>query len=298
MEFRQLQYFLGVASELHFSRAAEKLFIAQPALSRQIQQLEENLGVLLFERNKRNVKLTPAGEYLKGEATQLLSQVEHIRNRTQLIHKGEEGEIKIGHPGSAIYSVIPPILTNLRLHFPQIKAKLSEVLENDLFGNLKNYQLDVAFIREPFINKNVISKVIFEEHFALVLPENHWISQENFTSLAQVKYEPFVLPPRYAGSAYYDLLVRMCEREGFMPNISHESNFGATILRLVEHNLGVSLMPISYKFSSAMRVKFIELTDIPERTHLSIAWRKNDTNPVLLNFLKVAESVKFDTAFR
>jgi DNA-binding transcriptional LysR family regulator len=295
MEFRQLQYFLGVASELHFSRAAEKLFIAQPALSRQIQQLEENLGVLLFERDKRNVKLTPAGEYLQGEATQLLSQVEHITKRTQLIHKGEEGEIKIGHPGSAIYSVIPPILTNLRLHFPQIKAKLSEVLEDDLFGNLKNYQLDVGFIREPFAHKNIVSKVIFEESFALVLPENHWISQENFTSLAQVKYEPFVLPPRYAGSAYYDLLIRMCEHEGFTPNISHESNFGATILRLVEHNLGVSLMPISYKFSSAMRVKFIELTDIPERTHLSIAWRKNDTNPVLLNFLKAAESVVFDT---
>jgi len=296
MEFRQLQNFLGVASELHFSRAAEKLFIAQPALSRQIQQLEQNLGVLLFERDKRNVKLTPAGEYLLGETSKLLSQVEHITKRTQLIHKGEKGEIKIGHPGSAIYSVIPPILTNLRLNFPQVKAKLSEVLENDLYENLKNYQLDVGFTREPFEHKNIMSKVIFVESFALVLPENHWISQENFVSLDQVKNEPFVLPPRYAGSAYYDLLMRMCERDGFMPNVSHESHFGATILRLVEHNLGVSLMPISYRFSSAMRVKFIELTTIPEQTQLSIAWRKNDTNPLLLNFLKAAESVIFDPA--
>jgi DNA-binding transcriptional LysR family regulator len=293
MEFRQLEYFLGVASELHFSRAANKLFIAQPALSRQIQQLEESLGVLLFERDKRNVKLTPAGEYLQGEALQLLSQIENVSKRTQLIHKGEEGDIKIGYPGSAIYSVIPPILTSLRSHFPQIKAKLSEVLENDLFRNLKNYQLDVGFIREPFFNKNLVSKVIFEETFALVLPENHWISQENFISLAQVKYESFVLPPRYAGSTYYDLLVRMCERAGFSPTISHESNYGATILRLVEHNLGVSLMPISYKFSSAMRIKFIELTDVPERTYLSMTWRRDDTNPVLSNFLKVAESVVF-----
>ncbi len=295
MEFRQLEYFLGVASELHFSRAADKLFIAQPALSRQIQQLEENLGVLLFERDKRNVKLTPAGEYLRGETTQLLSQIENISKRTQLIHRGEEGEIRIGHPGSAIYSVIPPILSSLRTNFPEIKAKLSEVLEDDLFGNLKNYQVDVGFIREPFVDKNITSKVIFEETFALVLPENHWITPENFTSLAQVKDEYFVLPPRYTGSVYYDLLVRMCEREGFAPNIAHESNYGATILRLVEHNLGVSLMPISYKFSSAMRIKFVELTNIPERTHLSIAWRKNDTNPVLLNFLKATESVTFDS---
>ena len=167
---------MDVASELHFSRAADKLFIAQPALSRQIQQLEKNLGVLLFERNKRNVKLTPAGEYLREEAKQVLSQLDNIGKRAQQIHKGESGEIRIGHPGSAIYSVIPPILTSLRTLFPEIKVKLLEILENDLFGNLKNYQVDVGFIREPFVNKNIVSKVIFEESFALVLPENHWIS--------------------------------------------------------------------------------------------------------------------------
>ena len=173
---------------------------------------------------------------MREEAKQVLSQLYNIGKRAQQIHKGESGEIRIGHPGSAIYSVIPPILTSLRTLFPEIKVKLLEILENDLFGNLKNYQVDVGFIREPFVNKNIVSKVIFEESFALVLPENHWISQENFTSLAQVKYEPFVLPPRYAGSDYYDLLIRMCEREGFAPNVSHESNYGVTILRLVEHH--------------------------------------------------------------
>ncbi|MES2519053.1 MAG: LysR substrate-binding domain-containing protein [Bacteroidota bacterium] len=295
MEFRQLQHFLGVASELHFSKAAERLFITQPALSRQIQQLEEHLGVLLFERDKRNVRLTSAGEYLRDEASQILSQLEHISKRTQLIHKGEEGEIRLGYPGSAVYSVIPALLSNLQLHFPSIKSKLSEVLEDDLFGNLKNYQLDVGFIREPFSDKQITSKVIFEECFSLVLPENHEITPENFISLAQVKDEPFILPPRYAGSVYYDMLVRMCERVGFVPNVVHESNFGATILRLVEHNLGVSLMPISYRHSTATRIKFIELTDIPERTHLSMAWRKDDTNPVLQNFLKVSELIRFNT---
>lgn len=293
MEVRQLQYFLGVANELHFSKAAEKLFIAQPALSRQIQALEESLGVLLFERNKRNVKLTSAGEYLREEATQVLSQLENITKRTQLIHKGEEGEIRIGHPGSAIYSVIPPLLSKLRTDFPQIKANLSEILEDDLFGFLKNYQIDVGFIREPFVDMHLNTKVLLKESFALVLPDNHWITSENFTSLAQIKNEPFVLPPRHAGSTYYDLLVRMCEREKFSPNVVHESIHGATILRLVEYNLGVSIMPISYRLSTAMRVKFIELKDIPERTQLSMAWRKNDKNPILQNFLKVADEMVF-----
>lgn len=295
MEFRQLQYFLGVANELHFSRAAEKLFIAQPALSRQIQALEENLGVLLFERDKRNVKLTSAGEYLREEAAQVLSQLENITQRTQLIHSGEEGEIRIGHPGSAIYSVIPPLLSKLRNDFPKIKANLSEILEDDLYAYLKNYQIDVGFVREPFSDKNLSSKVLMEESFALILPENHWITPENFINLAQVQHEPFVLPPRHAGSTYYDLLVRMCEREKFSPNVVHESIHGATILRLVEYNLGISIMPISYRLSTAMRVKFIELSNIPERTQLSMAWRKNDTNPILQNFLKVAdEIISFD----
>jgi LysR family transcriptional regulator, benzoate and cis,cis-muconate-responsive activator of ben and cat genes len=293
MEVRQLQYFLGVANELHFSKAAEKLFIAQPALSRQIQALEENLGVLLFERDKRNVKLTSAGEYLREEATQVLSQLENITKRTQLIYMGEEGEIRIGHPGSAIYSVIPPLLSQLRSVFPQIKANLSEILEDDLFGFLKNYQIDVGFIREPFVDIQLNTKVLLKESFALVLPENHWITTENFTSLAQIKNEPFVLPPRHAGSTYYDLLVRMCEREGFSPNVVHESIHGATILRLVEYNLGISIMPISYRLSTAMRVKFIELCNIPERTQLSMAWRKNDKNPILQNFLKVADEMVF-----
>ena len=293
MEVRQLKYFLGVANELHFSKAAEKLFIAQPALSRQIQALEESLSVLLFERDKRNVKLTPAGRYLREEAAQVISQLENIGKRTQLIHSGEEGEVRIGHPGSAIYSVIPPLLSKLRNDFPQIKANLSEILEDDLYGSLKNYQIDVGFVREPLSDKNLTTKVLLQESFALILPENHWITNENFRSLAQVKNEPFVLPPRHVGSTYYDLLVQMCEREGFLPNVVHESIHGATILRLVEYNLGISIMPISYRLSTAMRVKFIELKDIPERTQLSMAWRKNDTNPILQNFLKVADEMIF-----
>ncbi len=296
MEFRQLEYFLGVASELHFSKASEKLFIAQPALSRQIQQLEQNLGVLLFERDKRNVKLTPAGEYLCVEASRLLSQLNNIKQRTQLIHSGEEGDIRIGHPGSAIYSVIPPLLSSLKLHFPNIKANLSEVLDNYILTALKNHEIDVGFIREIYPDKYLNAKVLYKESFALVLPESHPINDDNFESLAQVKHENFILPPQSSSSTYYDMLLSICWRENFIPNIVHESNYGATILRLAEHNLGISLMPISYKFGSAMRVKFIELKKIPEKTQLSIVWRNDDNNPVLQKFLQITELFDFQNA--
>lgn len=293
MDIRQLEYFLGVASELHFSKAAEKLYVAQPALSRQIQQLENELDVVLFERDKRNVKLTPAGEYLQNEASRILSQLEYVRLRTQLIHRGEEGDLRIAHPESAVFSVLPTLLSALKLYFPKIRGVLSEVLENKLFESLQNYQVDVGFVREPIPDKYLNSRLIFEECFSLVVPPNHPLTKENFTGLRQVQNESFILPPRHAGSTYHDILLRMCEREGFLPNIIHESNFGTTILKLVEHNLGVSLLPSSYRISSPVNVRFIDLDQLPERTQLSMVWRKDDTNPILHNFLDTASSVDF-----
>ncbi|WP_044173110.1 LysR family transcriptional regulator [Flectobacillus major] len=293
MDIRQLECFLGVASELHFSRAAEKLFIAQPALSRHIQQLEEELDVLLFERDKRNVKLTSAGAYLQKEAIRILSQLDYIKQRTQQVHKGEEGELRIAHPGSAVYSVLPTLLSALKLYFPKIRTALSEVLETKLFESLHNYQVDVGFVREPIPDKYLNSRLVFEEYFSLVVPPNHVLTKENFKGLHQVKDEPFILPPRYAGSVYHDILLKMCEREGFLPNIIHESNFGTTILKLVENNLGVSLLPSSYRYGSAINVRFIDLEMLPDRTQLSLVWRKDDTNPILHNFLNTAQSVDF-----
>lgn len=290
MDTRQLSYFLGVASELHFSKAAERLFIAQPALSRQIQQLEQELGVLLFERDKRNVKLTPAGLFLQQEGIKLLSQLDTIRQRTQQIHRGEEGELRIGHPGSAVYSVLPMLLSGLRSHFPGIKAILSEVLETQLWEALLHYQIDIGFIREPTPSKEVNTKVIYEECFALVVPFEHPLNENSFEGIHQVQHEPFILPPRHAGSIYYDTLLGICEKAGFFPHIVHESNFGATILKLVEHGLGMSIMPYSYSNAGIGKVRFIALNNIPERTQLSVVWRKNDTNPILQNFLSLVEA--------
>lgn len=293
MELRQLKYFLGVAEDLHFSKAAEKLFVAQPALSRQIQQLEDEWGVLLFERDKRNVKLTPAGEFLKEEVKKLLNQVENIKKRTRQIQHGEEGEIRIGHPGSAVYSVIPELLVALNEKYPKIKVALGEILEVDLVKSIQNASIDVGFIRESPFDNNLSSKVLFRENFALVIPDNHWLNEESFENMGQLKNESFILPPKHAGETYYNVLLGICQREDFLPEIMFESNFGATILRLVEHNLGVSILPVSYKYGSNLKVRFLELKNIPEKTELSMVWRKDDNNPVLKSFLKVANMLTF-----
>jgi len=134
MDLRQLTFFIGVAQELNFSRAAEKLAIAQPALSRQIQQLEDDLGVLLLKRDKRNVSLTPAGSYLLNQARQLRLTVAEMVQQTQRVHKGLTGNLRIGHPGSALYSVLPEILAALSTHYPDVVTSLSESAEQELLG--------------------------------------------------------------------------------------------------------------------------------------------------------------------
>jgi LysR family transcriptional regulator, benzoate and cis,cis-muconate-responsive activator of ben and cat genes len=291
MEITQLKYFLGVANELHFSRAAEKLNITQPALSRQVQQLEEELGVVLFERNKRNVALTKAGECLMDETSKILNQLEFVKRRLKLIQDGEEGELRIGHPGSAIHSVLPKILSEIQEKFPKIRTILSESLESDLLKAIINHQSDIGFVRESFLSTQFDSKVIYSEQLALVLPDNHPISEENFVNIAQFKDEKFILAPRETGMIYYNNMMKIFERGGFAPNIIHESNYGATILRLVEHNLGVSILPISYQLSMPFGVKFIELKSIPETTHLSVVWLRDNTNPMIKIFLDICESM-------
>ena len=291
MEIRQLEYFLGVANELHFSKAAEKLFVAQPALSRQIQQLENEWDTLLFERNKRNVKLTPAGEFLKEEATRVLNQLEYIKKRTQQINKGDEGELRIGHPGSAIYSVIPKLLLALQQSMPKVKPVLSEICEVTLMKDVKEGQMDIGFIREIQLDDSLESKVVSRENLALALPQNHWLTEENFKNMRQLKDENFVLPTRSTGVTYYEILINICRNNGFSPNIAFESSFGATILNLVEHNLGISILPYSYHLGASSRIRFIELKDIPIQTELTMIWRKDNNNPMLKNLLRIAEAL-------
>jgi LysR family transcriptional regulator, benzoate and cis,cis-muconate-responsive activator of ben and cat genes len=291
MEITQLRYFLGVAEELHFSRAAEKLYITQPALSRQIQQLEGDLGVILFERDKRNVSLTTAGECLRIEAIKIMNQLDFVKKRVKLIHNGEEGELRVGHPGSAIHSVLPKILLEIQRKFPKIRTILSEEIENVLLNAIRDNKVDIGFVRESIIDAQFDSRIISSEFLAVVLPENHTINQENFMDISQFKDEKFILTPRQEGSVYYDKLIKLCERGGFFPNIIHESNYGATILRLVEHNLGISILPISYQTSMPKGVKFIALKTIPETTNLSLVWLRDNTNPMIKNFLEVCEGM-------
>jgi LysR family transcriptional regulator, benzoate and cis,cis-muconate-responsive activator of ben and cat genes len=286
MEFRQIKYFLGVAEDLHFSRASERLYIAQSALSRQIQQLESEINIKLFDRDKRNVKLTPAGEFLKNEWKRMTNEADDILRHARQINSGEVGRIRLGHPGSAIYSILPKALGIMQQQIPDVKIELIEITELELIDGLLNYQIDVGLTREISSNPILESRSLFAENFALVVNQSHRLVIDNFKSLKQTRDEKFILPTFRENSAYSEHIVSIFRQHGFKPKKAFESNFGATILKLIEQNLGISIMPISYAKGAPANVRFIPLPDISE---LFITWRKTDLNPALKKTIKIFE---------
>ncbi|MCA0234857.1 MAG: LysR family transcriptional regulator [Bacteroidetes bacterium] len=287
MEIRQIKYFLGVAETLNFSKAAVNLNIVQPALSRQIQQLEQELGVVLFERNNRNVLLTPAGAYLRDEMIKLDKHFKDALNHAVSIQNGYVGTLRIGYPGSALYSILPEALCLLQQKLPLLDSVLSEMAEAKVLETIVNGHIDVCFSREEiYDHPNVCQRKLFSEQLALVVPEQHPLTKENFISVAQCREDGFILPYLADWQMYRQLIYGMFNRAGFVPRIAYESNFGGTIMRLVEKNLGVSILPLSYRMGSSLKVRFIPLKT---ETTLYLVWRTDDHSPILRNFLDLCD---------
>ena len=287
MELRHLRYFLTLAQELHFSKAAEKLYIVQPALSRQIKDLEKELGFPLFERDKRNVHLTTAGEYFKKETEFIFNTLEDARQKANLIAEGLSGEIRIGYVGSAAYKVIPNLVAAINKKFPNAQVYLLEESSAQQVEQLQNGDLDICFIRNTTTRKNITQKIITKETFSLVFPSSHWLANKKINSLKQLKNERFILPPKKNGEEYHAHILSIFHDAGFKPIILHESAHASTILKLVENNLGISLLPSFYKKIATEKVKFIELSAIPQRSILSAIWMRESKNELLKKCTKM-----------
>ena len=284
---RHYKYFLAVAEELHFKKAADKLFISQPGLSKQIKEMEEALGFKLFERNNRNVVLTVAGKYLKEEITLLLNDNERILRHAQHIATGNEGEIHLGYVGSAMQTIIPKLLIRFRKKYPSIHFSLQEMDNNRQINDLLGNKIDIGFVRLNEVPKALSLRPVFDETFSLVLPKNHALNSRNFTSLNQLKEEQFIFFEKAYSPSYHEKVMSMFEDCGFSPTISHTSVHATTIYRLVENSFGVAIVPSSLKLGYNMNIKFIELKNVPQRAVLSLAWNKENRNPMLGHFLSV-----------
>ena len=281
IELRHLKYFLAVAEELHFRKAAERLFISQPGLSRQIRQLEELLQTPLFLRDKKKVHLTRAGEYLKGEVEFVLNHLEVTRKQLILIGEGQQGEVRMGFLGSAMQSVIPTLLVKLKEHYPRIKTSLEELSNTAQIGALLKDRLDIGFVRLNRVPDGLSLRPVFEDTFSLVLPHGHALDKKTFISLRQLHEENFILFAQDYSPLYYDTVMSICEDAGFSPMVSHKSVHAQTIFRLVENHLGVAIVPSSLQKGFNMKVKFIELDQIPQRAVLSVVWKNDHRNQAL-----------------
>ncbi len=287
LEFRHFKYFLAVAKELHFRKAAELLYISQPGLSRQIKQMEEDLGIKLFERNNRKVELTKAGEYLQKELNNHFKRLDDIINHAQLLHKGIDGKLKLGYVGSAMQELIPELLLKFREISSDVLVNLTEMDNRTQIQALFDMDIDVGFVRLERVPRGLKIHPAREETFSLVLPENHPVDETNFKSLAQFKNENFILFDASYSESYYEKVMQIFDDSGFYPNVSHSTVNASSIYRLVENNFGISIVPTSLRYGYNFKIKFIELKNISQRTALKIVWNSKNTNPVLLSFIGI-----------
>ncbi|MBR7801439.1 LysR substrate-binding domain-containing protein [Undibacterium fentianense] len=293
MHLQQIRYFLALAEEQHFWKTSEKVFITQSALSRHIKSMEEELGFALFERDKRNVNLTPAGEFLRDHYGRLLSEFESVTRRASQIAKGEVATLRIGHPASITFSILPDLLLALHQQYPQIAVQMFEVDAADVDPFLQAHRIDIAFNRESAKARDLISRPLMHEHFALVVPEQHRYANKRslqYKDLLQLRDEVFVLPALTGNSEHASQVKAVFEAAGFDPLIRVESDFGVTLLGLVSKGLGISVMPISYSHHLNHHLKFIPL---PATSSLLALWRAQDTSPALQIFLGVMEQFDF-----
>ncbi|WP_273276505.1 LysR family transcriptional regulator [Maribacter polysiphoniae] len=283
LELRHFTYFLAVAEELHFRKAAEKLFISQPGLSRQIKQMEGILQVQLFVRDKKKVILTPAGHYLKGQAEAIFHQINEAKRQLQLIGEGDKGEIRIGFLGSAMQSVIPNLLLSLKDKFPNIKTSLEERSNMAQVEAVLKDELDIGFVRLSRVPKALGMTTVYRDTFSLVLPENYPMLTRNFEGMHQFANDDFILFSKEYSPFYFETIMSICSDAGFVPKVSHKTVHAHTIFKLVENNMGIAIVPTALKSGFQMRVKFIELRNIDQRALLSAIWKKDNPNPVLKN---------------
>ncbi|MBJ6367769.1 LysR family transcriptional regulator [Snuella sedimenti] len=281
LEYRHLRYFLAVAEDLHFRKAAERLFISQPGLSRQIKQMEEDLEIKLFDRHNRRVVLTKAGEYLKEAIERNLKELDHILDHAKLLHDGTGGNLRVGYVGSAMHQVIPNLLLQFKERHPNIIFSLKEMDNQKQVKDLLSLDIDLGFVRLDRVPKGLEIHPVLEDVFCLVLPKNHLVSVDNFKDLSQLKNEPFILFDASYSPSYYEKVMQIFDDSGFSPQVSHNTIHASSIYRLVENNLGLSIVPKSLQQGYNMGVKFIDLNKISQRAILSVIWNKENRNPVL-----------------
>ncbi|MFN6513197.1 MAG: LysR family transcriptional regulator [Nostoc sp. CreGUA01] len=291
MELRHLRYFIAVAEELHFSRAAERLHIAQPPLSQQIQQLEAQLGVELFHRKtKRQVQLTEAGQVFLQEAYQLLAQLQKAIEVTQKIGKGEKGQLRIGFTSLVTYNLLPVILRQFREQFPEVELILQELTTTEQERSLRENRIHVGFAHPPLEDNTLNQKCIQQETLIVALAETYFLAEQDKISVRSLINENFIMFPRHLGAGLYDQIVSLCQQGNFSPKVTQEAIQMQTIIGLVSAGMGIAIVPSSLQNLQRTGVVYRSFEEKTPLVETAIVWREEDMAPVLQKFLQMVQA--------
>ena len=302
IELRHLRYFVAVAEELHFSRAAMRLHLAQPPLSQQIRRLEELLGYPLFDRTSRSVRLTPAGQVFLERAQRTLRNVQRDIDETRSIGRGEVGSLHIGFVGSAMLTSLPTVLRQYRAAYPDVHLHLHESFTSKVIEDLHNGTLDAGLLCDgdpSDLTGGLVTATIYSEPFVVVLPANHPRAKQKTISPAALRDEPFVYYPRSAGAHAFEKPLALCEQHGFRPQIVQEAHNWLTILRLVGAGLGVSIAPACVRLIATPEVVCLPIHSgvhgIKVLSYIELATFAGESRPIVQRFAQIVTATTHKT---
>jgi DNA-binding transcriptional LysR family regulator len=287
VKLHQLRYFVAVAEELHFRRAAERLHMSQPPLSEAIRELEAAIGAQLLERSRRRVALTAAGELLLRDVRTVLASLEQALETARRIGTGQAGRLRLSFVGSALYGVVPDLLRAFSLERPDIELELHERSTTEQLAALVDGDLDIGFVRAPAAAEGVIGETIMREPTVAALPEGHPLSRLKRIPIARLRTEPFVLFPRGQAPGLHDAITAALAGGGAPPRIVQEVAEMQTIVGLVASGMGVSLVPGSVQALARTGVAYRAVAGAPS-SDLAMVTRRGDASPTVRAFAELA----------
>lgn len=292
METRHLKYFVAVAEELHFGKAAKRLHISQPPLSQQIMKFEEELGVPLFLRDRRSVRLTAAGESLLKDARSILGSMEQARRNLSAAAGGERGRLSLGYIGPALNTALPEVIRRFRGTYPNVRFDLQQMGTNEQLDALRAETIDAGVVRLFRHQTDGLETMLFhQEAYAVVVPEDHPLAERDSVDLSEIEGEPLITFPRSVHPPLYDEWMRIFASHGFMPDIVQEVETKNAAQALAAAGMGIAIVPESLSSEARRGVRFLTLNGKYPTLEIHVVTRRGDISPATRNLLKIVREI-------
>lgn len=288
MELRHYRYFVAVAEELHFRRAAERLHISQPPLSQQIKQLEAELQVQLLERTSRRVALTEAGRAFLEEARSVLTAVDRSVATVRRVAAGEVGWLRLGFVASAVADLLPAMLERFRARAPDVQIELREMTTQVQIDALADGTIDLGIARDIHGGDDVARTPVRTEALLAALPAGHGLAARGVIHLEELAAEPFIMLPRGRIPRVHDHVLFLCRAAGFSPRVAQEAVQFPTILSLVEARIGVAIVPEPVRVFRTTGVAYVGLHDAGAHSKVELVTRACEPSPTVARFIAAA----------